>query len=104
MILAIRINKHSIWLCKNNGKWPFLQFQRILRYPLLIKEMLKLMDNESEEYRCLTEALVSVEKVANYINEMQMISETYSPRFEKLCENVDGVEVCKMYLSFTNIL
>ncbi|XP_065057687.1 protein still life, isoforms C/SIF type 2-like isoform X1 [Rhopilema esculentum] len=66
--------------------------QRILRYPLLIKEMLKLMDNESEEYRCLTEALISVEKVANYINEMQMISETYSPRFEKLCENVDGVE------------
>ena len=67
--------------------------QRILRYPLLIKEMLKLMDGESEEHRCLKEALVSIEKVANYINEMQMISETYTPRFEKLCEAVEGVEV-----------
>ena len=55
--------------------------------------MLKLMDKESDEYRCLTEAIVSVEKVANYINEMQMISETYTPRFEKLCEAVEGVEV-----------
>lgn len=58
-----------------------------------MKEMLKLMDKDSAEYTCLTEALVSVEKVANYINEMQMISETYTPRFEKLCESVEGVEV-----------
>jgi len=70
--------------------------QRILRYPLLIKEMLKLMDGESEEHRCLKEALVSIEKVANYINEMQMISETYTPRFEKLCEAVEGVESNEM--------
>ena len=55
--------------------------------------MLKLMDGESEEYRCLKEALVSIEKVANYINEMQMISETYTPRFEQLCETIEGVEV-----------
>eukprot|EP00794_Sanderia_malayensis_P002640 gene2640-3057_t len=66
--------------------------QRILRYPLLMKEMLKLMNKDSDEYLCLTEALVSVEKVANYINEMQMISETYTPIFEKLCENVEGVD------------
>ena len=57
-----------------------------------MKEMLKLMDKESDEHTCLTEALVSVEKVANYINEMQMISETYTPLFEKLCHRV-GVEV-----------
>ena len=59
----------------------------------MIKEMLKLMDKDSEEHKCLKEALVSIEKVANYINEMQMISETYSPRFEKLCETVEDVEV-----------
>ena len=55
--------------------------------------MLKLMNEEGDEHKCLSEALVRVEKVANYINEMQRISETYTPLFQELCQDFEGVEV-----------
>ena len=55
--------------------------------------MLKYMKVESDEFNCLNDALTSIEKVANYINEMQRISETYTPFFEQLCKNNDEIEV-----------
>lgn len=70
-----------------------LLFQRILRYPLLMKTMLKYMKPDSEEFKCLHDALSGIEKVANYINEMQRISETYTPFFEELCKTSNEVEV-----------
>uniref|UniRef100_A0A7M5X061 Uncharacterized protein n=2 Tax=Clytia hemisphaerica TaxID=252671 RepID=A0A7M5X061_9CNID len=70
--------------------------QRILRYPLLMKTMLKLMDKESDEYNCLYNALRKVEEVADYINEMQRISETYTPLFQNLCKQYPEVEKSEM--------
>lgn len=55
--------------------------------------MLKLMRKESEEYKCLYNALKSVEKVADYINEMQRISETYMPIFQELSSSYMDIEV-----------
>ena len=55
--------------------------------------MLKLMDKESDEYNCLYNALRKVEEVADYINEMQRISETYTPLFQTLCKQYPEVEV-----------
>jgi len=66
--------------------------QRILRYPLLMKTMLKYMVVESEEFKCLNDALISVEHVANYINEMQRISETYTPMFQQMCAHYRDIE------------
>lgn len=70
--------------------------QRILRYPLLMKSMMKLMVTDSDEYQCLHGALKSVEKVADYINEMQRISETYTPIFQEMCEEYIWMEKADM--------
>lgn len=55
--------------------------------------MMKLMVTDSDEYQCLHGALKSVEKVADYINEMQRISETYTPIFQEMCEEYIWMEV-----------
>uniref|UniRef100_T2MD90 T-lymphoma invasion and metastasis-inducing protein 1 n=1 Tax=Hydra vulgaris TaxID=6087 RepID=T2MD90_HYDVU len=67
--------------------------QRILRYPLLIKTMMKYMLKDSEEYLCMNNALISIEKVANYINEMQRINETFTPLFQDLAKRCPYVEI-----------
>lgn len=38
------------------------------------------------------DALMSIEKVADYINEMQRISETYTPLFQDMCKESDLVD------------
>jgi len=55
--------------------------------------MLKLMAKESDEYKCLYNALRKVEEVADYINEMQRISETYTPIFQELCKSYTDIDV-----------
>ncbi|KAG7234558.1 hypothetical protein INR49_004479 [Caranx melampygus] len=51
--------------------------QRVLKYPLLLRELVSLTDPESPEHTHLTEALRAMEKVASHINEMQKIYEDY---------------------------
>ncbi|XP_062857801.1 rho guanine nucleotide exchange factor TIAM2 isoform X2 [Trichomycterus rosablanca] len=58
--------------------------QRVLKYPLLLRELASLTDPESEEHRHLTEALRAMEKVASHINEMQKIYEDYGAVFDQL--------------------
>lgn len=61
-----------------------------------MKTMLKLMEKESDEYKCLVNALRKVEEVADFINEMQRISETYTPVFQSLCKRFPEIEVCNL--------
>uniref|UniRef100_A0A3P8YDI2 TIAM Rac1 associated GEF 2a n=1 Tax=Esox lucius TaxID=8010 RepID=A0A3P8YDI2_ESOLU len=58
--------------------------QRVLKYPLLLRELVSLTDSESEEHSHLTEALRAMEKVASHINEMQKIYEDYGTVFDQL--------------------
>ncbi|KAM4633669.1 rho guanine nucleotide exchange factor TIAM2 [Polymixia lowei] len=58
--------------------------QRVLKYPLLLRELVSLTDAESEEHSHLTEALRAMEKVASHINEMQKIYEDYGTVFDQL--------------------
>ncbi|XP_063312675.1 rho guanine nucleotide exchange factor TIAM2-like [Pelobates fuscus] len=64
--------------------------QRVLKYPLLLKELVSLTDNESEEHYHLTEALKAMEKVASHINEMQKIYEDYGTVFDQLVAEQSG--------------
>ncbi|XP_075123853.1 rho guanine nucleotide exchange factor TIAM2 isoform X2 [Leptodactylus fuscus] len=66
--------------------------QRVLKYPLLLKELVSLTDNESEEHYHLTEALKAMEKVASHINEMQKIYEDYGTVFDQLVAEQSGTE------------
>ncbi|KAF4796337.1 T-cell lymphoma invasion and metastasis 2 [Turdus rufiventris] len=66
--------------------------QRVLKYPLLLKELVSLTDNESEEHYHLTEALKAMEKVASHINEMQKIYEDYGTVFDQLVADQSGTE------------
>ncbi|XP_063773781.1 rho guanine nucleotide exchange factor TIAM2 isoform X1 [Pseudophryne corroboree] len=66
--------------------------QRVLKYPLLLKELVSLTDSESEEHYHLTEALKAMEKVASHINEMQKIYEDYGTVFDQLVAEQSGTE------------
>uniref|UniRef100_A0A8K9WXH4 TIAM Rac1 associated GEF 2 n=1 Tax=Oncorhynchus mykiss TaxID=8022 RepID=A0A8K9WXH4_ONCMY len=66
--------------------------QRVLKYPLLLRELVSLTDPESEEHSHLTEALRAMEKVASHINEMQKIYEDYGTVFDQLVAEQSGPE------------
>ncbi|KAJ0061392.1 hypothetical protein NL108_018095 [Boleophthalmus pectinirostris] len=58
--------------------------QRVLKYPLLLRELVSLTEERTPEHAHLTEALRSMETVASHINEMQKIYEEFGSVFEKL--------------------
>ncbi|KAM9354287.1 rho guanine nucleotide exchange factor TIAM2 isoform 2-T4 [Pholidichthys leucotaenia] len=58
--------------------------QRVLKYPLLLRELISVTEGDSEEHYHLTEALKAMEKVASHINEMQKIYEDYGSVFDQL--------------------
>ncbi|XP_052390583.1 rho guanine nucleotide exchange factor TIAM2 [Carassius gibelio] len=64
--------------------------QRVLKYPLLLRELVSLTDPESDEHSHLTEALKAMEKVASHINEMQKIYEDYGTVFDLLVAEQSG--------------
>ncbi|XP_066531573.1 rho guanine nucleotide exchange factor TIAM2 [Hoplias malabaricus] len=66
--------------------------QRVLKYPLLLRELVSLTDTDSEEHYHLTEALKAMEKVASHINEMQKIYEDYGAVFDQLVAEQSGPE------------
>uniref|UniRef100_A0A8B9LMI0 TIAM Rac1 associated GEF 2a n=1 Tax=Astyanax mexicanus TaxID=7994 RepID=A0A8B9LMI0_ASTMX len=66
--------------------------QRVLKYPLLLRELVSLTDTDSEEHYHLTEALKAMEKVASHINEMQKIYEDYGTVFDQLVAEQSGPE------------
>uniref|UniRef100_A0A671RII9 T-lymphoma invasion and metastasis-inducing protein 2-like n=1 Tax=Sinocyclocheilus anshuiensis TaxID=1608454 RepID=A0A671RII9_9TELE len=66
--------------------------QRVLKYPLLLRELVSLTDTDSEEHYHLTEALKEMEKVASHINEMQKIYEDYGAVFDQLVAEQSGTE------------
>ncbi|XP_072554855.1 rho guanine nucleotide exchange factor TIAM2 isoform X1 [Paramormyrops kingsleyae] len=66
--------------------------QRVLKYPLLLRELVSLTDTDSEEHHHLTEALKAMEKVASHINEMQKIYEDYGTVFDQLVVEQSGTE------------
>ncbi|KAM7368297.1 hypothetical protein PAMP_014531 [Pampus punctatissimus] len=64
--------------------------QRVLKYPLLLRELVSLTDSESPEHTHLSEALRAMEKVASHINEMQKIYEDYGSVFDQLAAEQSG--------------
>ncbi|KPP79539.1 T-lymphoma invasion and metastasis-inducing protein 2-like, partial [Scleropages formosus] len=66
--------------------------QRVLKYPLLLRELVSLTDADSEEHSHLTEGLKAMEKVASHINEMQKIYEEYGTVFDQLVAEQSGSE------------
>ncbi|KAM4723534.1 rho guanine nucleotide exchange factor TIAM2 isoform 2-T5 [Anableps anableps] len=64
--------------------------QRVLKYPLLLRELVSLTDTDSEEHYHLTEALKAMEKVASHINEMQKIYEDFGSVFDQLVAEQTG--------------
>ncbi|XP_052010092.1 rho guanine nucleotide exchange factor TIAM2 isoform X1 [Xyrauchen texanus] len=66
--------------------------QRVLKYPLLLRELVSLTNADSEEHYHLTEAFKEMEKVASHINEMQKIYEDYGAVFDQLVAEQSGSE------------
>ncbi|XP_078261880.1 rho guanine nucleotide exchange factor TIAM2-like [Rhinoraja longicauda] len=78
--------------------------QRVLKYPLLLKELVSLTDAESEEHYHLTETLKAMEKVASHINEMQTIYEDYGTVFDQLIAEQPGTKKEVTELSMGELL
>ncbi|KAK5903025.1 hypothetical protein CgunFtcFv8_006839 [Champsocephalus gunnari] len=58
--------------------------QRILKYPLLLRELVALTPPHTPEHTHLTEALRAMEDAASHINEMQKIYEEFGCVFDQL--------------------
>ncbi|XP_027027549.2 rho guanine nucleotide exchange factor TIAM1 isoform X4 [Tachysurus fulvidraco] len=72
--------------------------QRVLKYPLLLRELYCLTDPESEEHYHLNVAIKAMNKVASHINEMQKIHEEYGAVFDQLIseQSTDKKEVADL--------
>ncbi|XP_063059378.1 rho guanine nucleotide exchange factor TIAM1 isoform X2 [Engraulis encrasicolus] len=64
--------------------------QRVLKYPLLLRELHSLTDPDSEEHYHLDVAMKAMNKVASHINEMQKIHEEYGAVFDQLINEQSG--------------
>ncbi|KAM8852983.1 rho guanine nucleotide exchange factor TIAM1-like [Synchiropus picturatus] len=64
--------------------------QRVLKYPLLLRELYSLTDPESEEHYHLDVAMKAMNKVASHINEMQKIHEEFGVVFDLLITEQSG--------------
>uniref|UniRef100_A0A665V0H3 TIAM Rac1 associated GEF 1b n=1 Tax=Echeneis naucrates TaxID=173247 RepID=A0A665V0H3_ECHNA len=64
--------------------------QRVLKYPLLLKELYSLTDPDSEEHYHLDIAMKAMNKVASHINEMQKIHEEFGAVFDQLITEQSG--------------
>ncbi|KAM6907302.1 rho guanine nucleotide exchange factor TIAM1 [Xenentodon cancila] len=64
--------------------------QRVLKYPLLLRELYSLTDHDSEEHYHLDVAMKAMNKVASHINEMQKLHEEYGAVFDQLINEQTG--------------
>ncbi|MCJ8739800.1 hypothetical protein PDJAM_G00051430 [Pangasius djambal] len=64
--------------------------QRVLKYPLLLRELYTLTDPESEEHYHLDVAVKAMNKVASHINEMQKLHEEFGAVFDQLIAEQTG--------------
>uniref|UniRef100_A0A671PFU4 T-lymphoma invasion and metastasis-inducing protein 1-like n=1 Tax=Sinocyclocheilus anshuiensis TaxID=1608454 RepID=A0A671PFU4_9TELE len=72
--------------------------QRVLKYPLLLRELHSITDPDSEEHYHLDVAMKAMNKVASHINEMQKIHEEYGAVFDQLIseQSFDKKEVADL--------
>ncbi|XP_039889134.1 T-lymphoma invasion and metastasis-inducing protein 1-like isoform X1 [Simochromis diagramma] len=72
--------------------------QRVLKYPLLLRELYSLTDPDSEEHYHLDVAIKAMNKVASHINEMQKLHEEYGAVFDQLIneQTADKKEVADL--------
>ncbi|XP_016386021.1 T-lymphoma invasion and metastasis-inducing protein 1-like [Sinocyclocheilus rhinocerous] len=64
--------------------------QRVLKYPLLLRELHSLTDPDSEEHYHLNIAMKAMNTVASHINEMQKIHEEFGAVFDLLISEHAG--------------
>ncbi|XP_048016468.1 rho guanine nucleotide exchange factor TIAM1 isoform X1 [Megalobrama amblycephala] len=64
--------------------------QRVLKYPLLLRELHSLTDPDSEEHYHLNVAMKAMNTVASHINEMQKIHEEFGAVFDLLISEQTG--------------
>ncbi|KAM7132738.1 rho guanine nucleotide exchange factor TIAM1 isoform 2-T6 [Molossus nigricans] len=78
--------------------------QRVLKYPLLLRELFALTDADSEEHYHLDVAIKTMNKVASHINEMQKIHEEFGAVFDQLIAEQTGEKKEVVDLSMGDLL
>ncbi|AWO99751.1 putative T-lymphoma invasion and metastasis-inducing protein 1 [Scophthalmus maximus] len=78
--------------------------QRVLKYPLLLRELYSLTDPDSEEHYHLDVAMKAMNKVASHINEMQKLHEEYGAVFDQLINEQTAVRKEVADLSMGDLL
>jgi T-lymphoma invasion and metastasis-inducing protein 2 len=72
--------------------------QRLLKYPLLLKQMTEFIDIDSNEFYQLTDAFKSMQLVAQQINENQKIFDEYGRHFDCLMKDNSNVNLTPNHL------
>uniref|UniRef100_A0A915L2E6 Uncharacterized protein n=1 Tax=Romanomermis culicivorax TaxID=13658 RepID=A0A915L2E6_ROMCU len=70
--------------------------QRVLRYPLFLSQIKALTEQGRPENVQISDALDKMEKVAEYINEMQRVYEEYGDLFSKI--QYANLEICDLLM------
>nr|XP_022287817.1 protein still life, isoforms C/SIF type 2-like isoform X1 [Crassostrea virginica] len=77
--------------CNSLESFIIQPVQRVLKYPLLLKQMASLSEEGSTEHRFICEALAVMERVTKHINAMQRLSAEFSDSFRCLSSQDLGV-------------
>ncbi|CAF0886274.1 unnamed protein product, partial [Didymodactylos carnosus] len=78
--------------------------QRILKYPLLLKQMLSYTDINSIENIKLSKAVDTMNDVAQYMNDMQTIYEEYGQYFEQIMKRYSDEHKMTLQLALPDLL
>lgn len=70
--------------------------QRICKYPLLLKELLKHTPDDHPDYEYLSKSCQSIEEIVKKINERKREKDN-SFKINEIAENLIGAEVKKNY-------
>jgi len=96
--------------CRGLSLFSFLikPIQRICKYPLLLRDLLKHTPPDSQEFQSLTDASKKIEAVVEYINEGKRHAEQLQKIYE-IQESIEGadaelVEPTRRFMSEGNVL
>lgn len=103
-------NSRAFFEARNPHQKPSLRFdsllalpiQRILRYPLFLRNMRDCVVKDSPEYEEITVAILNMDRIAGYIDEVQFLSEKFASLFETLLEE-SGLKKTTIQIDVTQL-
>ena len=87
--------------CRGLTLFSFLikPIQRICKYPLLLRDLLKHTDNSHQDYNNLVQALQKIEEVVAYVNDRKRLAEN----LQKILDVQNQIESNEVFFNYSKI-